>query len=266
MKKLLSLTFLLFLSSLLSSHEFWLNPNKFVYQTGELINIKFLVGENFEGINWTGNKQSVQSLELYLDGAADDLGQHLSDSTGDSLRFAIYDEGTFMVSYQSTNKYIELDPAKFLDYLKEDGLTNAIEFRAAQQEGDSIGREYYQRSAKTIFQVGEKRNSVFKKTTHLPLDITPVQNPYDPNLGKGENISVRILFKNKPLANQVIKIWHRYDNKTEKTELVSNEQGMVEFPFTRTGKWMVSTVKMERLENDPKAQWQSFWGSCTWGE
>ena len=28
---------------------------------------------------------------------------------------------------------------------------------------------------------------------------------------------------------------------------------------------MVSTVKMIRLENDAKANWQSYWGSCTWG-
>jgi hypothetical protein len=28
---------------------------------------------------------------------------------------------------------------------------------------------------------------------------------------------------------------------------------------------MISTVKMERLENDPRANWQSYWGSCTWG-
>lgn len=263
MKKL---SILFFLFTLLCAHEFWLNPNKFVFQTGELINIKFLVGENFEGINWSGNKQSVESLELYLDGATDDMGQHLSDSTGDSLRLAIYDEGTFMVSYQSTNKYIELEPTKFLEYLKEDGLTNAIEFRAAHQEVDSIGREYYQRSAKTIFQVGDKRNSVFKKNTRLPLDITPMQNPYDPNLGKGENIAVKILFKNKPLANQLIKVWHRHNNQTEKIELVSDGNGIIQFPFTRTGKWMVSTVKMERLENDPKAEWQSTWGSCTWGE
>jgi uncharacterized GH25 family protein len=263
MKKL---SILLILFTLLCSHEFWLNPNKFVYQTGELINIKFLVGENFEGANWSENKNSAQSLELFLDGATDDMAQHLSDSTGDSLRLAIYDEGTFMVNYLSTNKYIELEPAKFLEYLKEDGLTNAIEFRTAHKEEDSIGREYYQRSAKTIFQVGDKRNSVFKKNSHLPLDITPVQNPYDSTLGKGENISVRILFKNKPLASQLIKIWHRYNNQTEKIELVSDENGLIQFPFTRTGKWMVSTVKMERLENDPKAQWKSTWGSCTWGE
>lgn len=266
MKKFLSVFFFLLISTFLSSHEFWLNPNKYVYQTGDLINIKFLVGENFEGLNWTGNKQSVNSLELHLDGATDDLGQHISDSTGDSLRFAIYDEGTFMVSFNSSNKFIDLEPAKFLEYLNEDGLTDAIDYRKTHHEQDSNGREFYQRSVKTIFQVGAKRSTVFKKSTKLPLDITPVQNPYDSTIGQGGPISVKIVFKNRPLANQLIKVWHRYNNHTEKIDLTSDEKGMIQFPYTREGSWMVSTVKMERLENDPKAQWQSYWGSCTWGE
>jgi hypothetical protein len=28
---------------------------------------------------------------------------------------------------------------------------------------------------------------------------------------------------------------------------------------------MVSCVKMVRLQNDPQAEWQSYWGSLTWG-
>jgi uncharacterized GH25 family protein len=263
--------FILFIAGLLTfgfllAHEFWLHPNKFIYEWGELVNIRLLVGENYEGENWTGNKSSIQSLQLHLSDATDDLADRITDSTGDSLQFAIYDEGTYLVTYNSQNKFIELESQKFLDYLKEDGLQNAIEYRASNNENDSAGREYYQRSAKTIFQVGSKTTNLFQKETNLPLDIIPLQNPYNFQQSDTiQQITVKLLFRKKPLAKQLVKIWHRENNETQKIEFHSDEKGIVQFPLRPSGRWMVSAVIMERLQNDPKAQWQSYWGSCTWG-
>jgi uncharacterized GH25 family protein len=55
-----------------------------------------------------------------------------------------------------------------------------------------------------------------------------------------------------------------------KQEMSTDENGEVSFLTETSGEWMVSCVKMIRLENDPKADptaigWQSYWGSCTWG-
>ena len=52
--------------------------------------------------------------------------------------------------------------------------------------------------------------------------------------------------------------------------MVSNANGEIKFPVTGSGKWMVSVVKMERLEKETQAHpiaigWQSYWGSLTWG-
>ncbi len=267
MKKFILSSVVLFSTSLLLlAHEFWLHPNKFIYQPGDLINIKFLVGENFEGVNWSGNNKSIQSLELHFTNVTDDLAEHINDSTGDSLQFAIYEEGTYLLSYNSVNKFIELDPTKFLEYLKEDGLQNAIDYRIAHNETDSIGREYYQRSVKTIFQVGTKSSALYKKETNLPLDIIPLQNPYElKSAGVKPLMSVKVLFQKKLLTNQRIIVWHRLNGQTTKSEFTTDEKGQISFPLSLDGRWMVSTVKMERLNDDPTAQWQSYWGSCTWG-
>jgi len=267
MKKILLSTILFFFSSLLLlAHEFWLHPNKFIFRSGDLINIKFLVGENFEGVNWSGNNKSIQSLELHFSNVTDDLAEYITDSTGDSLQFAIYDEGTYLISYNSVNKFIELDPTKFLDYLKEDGLQNAIDYRIAHNETDSFGREYYQRSVKTIFQVGTKTTALYKKETNLPLDIIPIQNPYElKDADSKPMMAVKILFQKKPLTNQLILVWHRLEGQTVKSEYTTDEKGQISFPMSIDGRWMISTVRMERLNDDPQAQWQSYWGSCTWG-
>jgi hypothetical protein len=78
------------------------------------------------------------------------------------------DEGTVMVTLNTTNSFIDLDAAKFNNYLREDGLTEALMFR--EKNGDTVknGLENYQRSVKTIFQVGSTFTNVYKQKTNLP--------------------------------------------------------------------------------------------------
>jgi hypothetical protein len=167
-KKLL-LLFVLTISTVLTAHEFWIEPQKFNLKRGETLKLNLKVGENFQGDNWNGTRASVNSLRLFYNEIEDDLSQLIPDDVaGDSLSLQFFDEGTGLISYQSTNKRIELEPDKFLEYLKEDGLTNAIEYREAHGENDSTGKEYYQRCVKTIFQVGVKHDDSYKTNCELP--------------------------------------------------------------------------------------------------
>jgi uncharacterized GH25 family protein len=268
MKKFLLIATLLTVISTLLAHEFWLSPDKFIYQKGEKINIRFFVGENFEGENWKGNNEKVQSLKLYFGGVSDDLSAYISEEKGDSLEMTMLDEGTNLVAFNSTNSYLELEASKFNEYLKEDGLTDAIEYRKQNNETDSASKEYYQRCSKTLIQVGKVKDKTFSVATDLPVDIIPLSNPY--SLRNNDTLAVKILFRNTPLRNTLIKIWQRNIDKTIKTDLTSDGNGEIKFPVSATGKWMISVVKMVRLENDPKAHpisigWQSYWGSLTWG-
>ncbi len=300
MKKSIFVTLsILFLSSPFA-HEFWLQPRKFLYRTGETVSIKFLVGENFEGENWSGNRQNIQELHLYYNGVEDELEECIADSTtGDSLNLQFFDEGTAMITFNSSNKFIELDPEKFQAYLEEDGLQNVIEFRKEHRETDSAGREYYQRSVKTILQVGSVKDETYEKETSLPIDIIPLNHPY--LLKKNEELTIRILFNKEPLSRAVVKVWHKLKNKTEKKEYTTDQNGNFSFPVSISGQWMISTVKMIRIQDNEKAarpdnlklkdtlqqkdtlplqdttitknplslrdsaDWQSYWGSLTWG-
>ncbi len=263
MKKLLPFAILFFLFTLLSSHEFWLQPSSFILKKGDKANIRFRVGENFEGDNWNGKRSKINFLFLYLNGTKTDLTSRLTDNKGDSLQYTFPQEGTATVVYSGLNSFIELEPAKFNAYLEEDGLRNVIEYRKQYNEMDSMSHELYQRSVKTILQVGEKYDSSFKQTTPLPLDIIPMQHPY--LIKDKQKLTMKVLFNKKPLIEQLVIVWYWYQGKTLKEEVLTDENGLVSFKVKKSGRWMVSTVKMEHLENDPKANWQSYWGSCTWG-
>jgi uncharacterized GH25 family protein len=260
-KSIFFFTFFIFALPIFA-HEFWLQPDKFIYKRGAKINVRFLVGENFEGKNWSGNKQKINTLKLYSTGTIDDLSSQLTIGKGDSLQFNLHDECTAIVTFNSTNSFIQLPSKKFTEYLNEDGLKNAIDYRELHNATDSPGRELYQRSGKTIFQIGNKKDNI-SIPSDLPLDIIPELNPY--NLKNNDPINFTILFNKKILSNQLIKIWHRVNNQTSSFQMVTDKKGRIKIKIATSGKWMVSTVKMSHLEYNDTADWQSFWGSCTWG-
>jgi len=142
-------------------------------------------------------------------------------------------------------------------------LTNALEYRKQNNEMGCNGREFYQRCAKTLLQVGDLKDQTFGTTTTLPIDIVPLANPYQ--LKNKELFRVKIFYKGSPLPNALVKTWHKMKNKTEKKDLKTNSRGEIVFPVNTHGTWMISTVKMERLLDNPVCDWQSYWGSLTWG-
>jgi hypothetical protein len=221
------------------------------------------VGENFEGVNWKGSQSRINSLKIYYGGVNDDLSDYLNDDEGDSLQFNMYDEGNAMIAFNSNNSFIELNPEEFNAYLQEDGLDSVVAFRENHNEKDSSGTEYYQRCAKVLLQIGEKKDNSFAIQTDLPLDIIPLSNPY--LVKNNDNLKVKVFFNKQPLVGALLKIWRREDENTYKQQLRTDDKGEAMFPVYAKGKWMASVVHMIRIGNDPKAQWQSYWGSLTWG-
>jgi len=262
-KKTILFFFLAILLSSLSAHEFWLNPERFIYKRTAKVNIKFLVGENFDGENWNGNNERIKFLKIYYGGVSDDLSDVVTETEGDSIEYYMIDEGTNMIAFNSNNSFIEMEPAQFNKYLEEDGLTNALEYRQQNNEMGCNGRELYQRCAKTILQVSEVTDKTYAVATPLIIDIIPFFNPYE--LKSQDHFRAKIFFKGSPLSNHLIKTWHRIKNKMEKKEMRTDSNGEIIFPVTTTGKWMISTVKMERVNDNPICDWQSYWGSLTWG-
>jgi uncharacterized GH25 family protein len=261
--KSILLTCILLLVLPVLAHEFWLQPQQYIFSRGEEINIRFKVGEGFAGDNWTGNQQKVETLQMFYGDVSDNLFNAITNNSGDSLQFSLFEEATALVTFTNTDSFIELDATKFNEYLLEDGLTAAIDYRKQYNETDSVGRELYQRSVKTIVQVGTNKTDIYKKQTLLPIDIIPLSHPYA--LINNQLLTVKILYRGEPLANTKIRTWHKLLGTVTDSSFLSDANGEISFPVITNGEWMVSCVHMIRLTDNPKAQWQSYWGSVTWG-
>jgi uncharacterized GH25 family protein len=250
------------------AHEFWLEPQQYIFSRTDEINIRFKAGEHFRGENWTGNQEKVKELKLYYADIIDDLTDALSEENGDSLQFSLHEEGTVVVTFNNLNSFINLEAEKFNAYLLEEGLQTVLDYRNQHNEKDSVGREFYQRSVKTIMQVGALKTEVYKKQTTLPVDIIPLSHPY--KLNNGDTLKVKLLFKGEPLVNAKVRAWHKLLGKVKDTSYISNAKGEISFPVKTTGEWMLSCVTMIRVTDDTNptpvaASWQSYWGSVTWG-
>ncbi len=268
MKKAGFIFFICLISVFAFAHEFWLSPQRFFYRVRETAYIRFRVGENFTGENWGGNREKVSQLVHYtpLDETID-LAGLVSANKGDSMAVPLQESGTHMVTFVSTPSFIRLDAAKFNAYLAEDGLDGAAFYRKEHKEENTDGKEYYQRSVKTIIQVGDKRTDRCTQPTGLPLDIIPESNPYaelDQVKRSGlPKVSFKVLLLGKPLANALVKVWYQPFGKPVQMEaLRTNNSGLIT-TSRQSGKFMVSCVHMVPNTSDTAANWKSYWASLT---
>jgi uncharacterized GH25 family protein len=261
-KKIIALTTLLVFAFFAEAHEFWLEPLKFFLNPDENLVINFKVGESFKGEQWNLKKERLEKLELYQGAAVIDLKDKVNEGLKEHLQIPLSAEGTYMLVMKSDNAFSDLDADKFNDYLKEDGLDDALYHREKTNTLTKNGKEFYARNAKLLVQVGNKTDDTYKKSAGLPVEIIPQQNPY--NLKLGDPIKFKILHEGKPVFTAKVKVFNRYNNRTTVQTIYSEKDGMIETHISNHGAWMVSFVKMVPSKN-PEADWQSYWGSLVFG-
>lgn len=249
------------------SHEFWLFPSSFFPQVGKPVPVSINVGENYEGERWGGGNRRVQRLRLITPKGEQNLTASISqsDSLVEIKPLILKDGGTQMITLETNNSFIELEANKFLEYLKEDGLDNAVAYRREHKETTKKGREQYRRCAKTLLQAGNVFAANVTKSSGMAMEIVPLQNPY--SLPKGSLLTCQVLYENRPLKNALVRCWRRVNGKTELEFKRSDAAGNATFDLPKKGNaaYMISAVTMVRLTNNPKADWQSTWGSLTFG-
>lgn len=253
------------LSYPLAAHEFWLMPAQFKINKAETNQVVFRVGEDFIGKIWEKRAERTLKLTHYTQKHTDDLTPSTFQSDAIPIDLTLDTEGTHLLAMESNNSFISLEADKFNHYLKEDGNEAIYHWREQNGTLNTASKENYRRCAKTLIQVGKKTDNTFKRNTGMPLELIPLQNPY--RLQQGDTLTVQVLFQGQPLANKMILTWHKKtaDDAAKPETHYTNAKGLLSFPLTQTGAWMVSTVHLMPVEHDPKVTYQSYWGNLTFG-
>ena len=261
-KKITVLAILSVVFFLASAHEFWLEPDKFYFKFGEKVKVNFKVGENFVGDAWKVKTDRIVRMEHHSAAKVMNIRNVVSEGQDQPVEVSLTGEGTHLLVMESNPAFIELDGAKFTEYLEEDGLDDVLYQRKKDNISGDSASEFYSRHTKLILQMGSKTDDLYRKRCNLPIEIIPEKNPA--LLKKGDRIAFRIFYEGKPLFGAKVKVWNRYNHRTSVQNIFSQQDGRIETHVSNPGAWMVSVVKMVPSK-DPKADYRSYWGTLVFG-
>ena len=239
------------------AHDFWIEPSSFRPQPGERVELSLMQGVDLDG-------NSLPYVDMWFSEfvQVDRAGARPVESPQGRIPAGeiVSAEGTTLIGYQSTRRYVALKPDKFLEYLHEEGLEHAIEAREKYGESDREAREFFGRCAKAVLSSGNAGDAsdVYRRELGFVLELIPEQNPY--TLGAGDKLVVQLLYRGEPEAGVLVVAFNK-ENPREKIRVRTPEDGRVHLELDRKGVWLFKAVKLDRLRDEEEAEWESFWAS-----
>lgn len=251
------------LSGIATAHEFWLEPETFRPDaTTESVSIQINVGMNFAGKLWGGSLPDILEIPV----ATGSGTKYLASDGGlkePLIELKAETPGQYLVGLTNKSAFIELDADAFKKYVLSEGLEQIVQQRESLGESEQPGRELYRRCAKVLIQQGDDPEQLsYDESFGFPVEFQALENPYEDGR---ELLSFKLLSQDEPLADAQVVIWHKNGEELKRTDLRTNEDGIITLSLRQEGIWMVSSVHMERAEESEKADWQSYWASYTFG-
>ena len=172
------------------------------------------------------------------------------------LKFKTGKEGTGVLGVSTTSRVNNFTAESFIDNMKHEGLLQVLEDREKSGEAIKPVRKKYSKHVKAIFQVGNTVSEDYKTVLGYPIELVPINNPYD--LKIGDELSVQLLIHGKPMAGEMI--YASYNNKhgnakdgtpLDAFKVLTDSDGIVKVKITTAGHWYFRTVNLiKSKEND----------------
>ncbi|WP_216081151.1 DUF4198 domain-containing protein [Aliarcobacter butzleri] len=152
-------------------------------------------------------------------------------------------EGTYIVSGKT-------NPAFWTYYFDEKG-NKSWKAGTKQDVKNIISSKQYNKFAKAILDVGETKDENYSKVLGDALEIIPMENP-NKLVGNGQYLTVKILFKNEPLASS--KVYGSYagfsNNGDYAFVTTTNKDGLAKIKLSHSGYWILKTDYSEAASKE----------------
>ena len=246
-------------SSLVSAHDFWVEPETFRAAIGAKVALNLHVGQDFKGDSVIFsdeyfNRYVVGSAagEKKVDGTLGDEPAGTITIARPGLHTVLYDSKKFDVAFDDFNK--------FRDYLKDEGLDRQLILAQAKYGKGGKILEIYSRCAKALIAGPQADAEAPDRNFNCALELIPETNPYRLS-GSGE-VKLRLLYKNAPVEGVLVVAFNKADPLT-KLKLRTDKDGRIAFNLPRPGVWLVKAVHMVVPARLIRGDWESFWASLT---
>ncbi|MDI1365560.1 MAG: DUF4198 domain-containing protein [bacterium] len=259
------------LSSLLAgaalAHDFWIQPSAFWVAPQSVIPVSLQVGHGPNRQRWEADADRVTGFySLGSFGKFDRIPELRAGDMSQDHPLKFTTPGVQILVLTTSNTQSELPGLRFDAYLKDEGLTPAIDARAAAKANDMPGRELYSRRAKALVQVGPalaKPQALVIRPVGLTLEIVPEVDPYV--VGAGESVPVRVIYQGKPLAGALVKLNNLDFDGRPIQQVTTDAAGRAVFKIPRFGSWQLNVIWTKALRGDPKADFETVFSSLTLG-
>jgi len=246
-----------------AAHDFWIEPSSFTPAPGAAVSFHLRVGQQWQGDAFPRSNQRIVRFVLAgPEGRADIAGAEAVDPAGLAR---IGPAGLYLAGYASNNAPLELDAAKFEEYLRLEGLEWVVAERARRHESDAASREVYARCAKSLLRVGAAPSEGgFDRVLGFTFELVAERDPYA--MKAGDALPLRLLYAGKPFAGALVVAMPKA-HPAAAVDARSDAEGRVRLTLGERGPWLIEAVHMMRLEGAAaaaeRAEWQSTWASLT---
>ena len=255
--------FLLWLLSApaLLAHNFWIEPSTLTPAPGQRLAVRLRVGIELKGDPVPRDPTLMK--RFVAAGPSGDSPVPGVPNTEPAGFEAFAAPGLYTIVYDSGRSPLELEAAKFEEYLKDEGLERISALRAHQGKSAAGAKEVFSRCAKSLLNVGNGgAGPGFERVFNQRLELVAEKNPYA--LAGGGELPVRLLYEGKPLAGALVMALQRdRPDKVDKVMARTDARGRVTLKLDRPGFWLVKAVHMISAPPDAGADWESFWASLT---
>ena len=254
------------LSAPAAAHEMFLRSDK-ALQTPNADQVIKLINGTFDESENPITRDRMADVSIVANGKVSKPAPDAwsDDATTSYLKYKTGAPGTYVVGVSTRPKIIALSRADFIAYLKHDGILDTL--ATFEKEKLATVRERYSKHVRAIVQVGEPRTADYAKPLGYPVEIILDQNPYDLKFGK--EVSFRVLYKGKPLANQIVKAsyegFHGHDasgGHINAHSMRTDKEGRAKFLLSNKALWYISLIYMQRV-SEPDADFESNWATVT---
>jgi uncharacterized GH25 family protein len=238
------------------AHDFWIEPTSFDPAPGAVIGLRLRVGQDFMG---DAVARDEARIERFVAVGAQGERPIVGRDGGDPAGFLRIDATTpLLVGYRSRPEFVQLDAAKFEEYLALEGLDRISAMRASRGERDRPGREIFSRCAKALLvpRTAMIGAHPIDRAIGLRLELISEQNP----LRIGQSLSFRLLYEGRPLEGALVVAMNR-GAPAAKLRVRTDRQGRVSIQVAQPGVWLIKAVHMISAPPSSNADWESLWAS-----
>ena len=253
--------------TVLSAHEFWIEPIRFIVKETENISANIRVGQMMRGAAYGYYPNNFNRFEIKTNTSLYPLIGRL----GDKPAISISPKGNSLITiiHETTNSTVTYNSwAKFEDFLTEKSMLKIKDLHIKNKYPKTGFKEIYSRYAKAL--IGSGDSIGIDQRIGLELELVLLQNPYVDDLSSG--LTIELLYQGILRANTQIEIFTRGQDKVvARSTLFTNDDGQVIFKALPKMDYMINAVVMRRpkkIQNlsensDQPILWESLWTSTT---